>query len=151
MLEKIKLGSVESFKKQWINYIHHDAGLLTEEKLSEMFDSRFNQMYIHIVNTHRNTNEKKNLIEFIDEFYSEMLILVEEGQIFSSDPNNVSPAVRIEAALKERRGVVKKKANAELAEGDPVVGGRLNTIQELVKLAMNQRFRILAIVCARFC
>lgn len=137
MLEKISLGSVESFKKQWIYYVHHEAGLLTEEKLSEMFDSRFNRMHVHIVNSHRNTKEKKDLIEFIDEVYSELLILVEEGQLFSSDPNNVSPAVRIEAALKERRGVVKKKANSELAEGDPVVGGRLNTIQELVKLAMN--------------
>ena len=91
------------------------------------------------------------LIEFIDQIYSEAMIVVEEGQLFSSKPEHKSPAVRIEAGLKAERKIVKKESNRNLTEGDKVLGERQNIIQDMVKRVMNRRFRISERVCAWYC
>lgn len=148
ILNEIKLESVVNFREQWIQTISTQHGLLDRQRLGQLFDDNFNDALIEIVNTHKNKRMTMPLIEFIDQIYSEAMIVVEEGQLFSSKPEDKSPAVRIEAGLKAERKIVKKESNRNLTEGDKVLGERQNIIQNMVKLVMNRRFRISERICA---
>ena len=151
ILNEIKLESVSKFRDSWVEEISTKNGLLDRQRLNNIFDENFNDALIEIVNTHKNKKIEVALIDFIDEIYREAIIVVEEGQLFSSKESDMSPAVRIEAGLKAERKLVKKESNRNLTEGDKVLGERQNIIQNMVKLVMNQWFRTCENVCARFC
>ena len=151
ILNEIKLESVSKFRDLWVEEISVKHGLLDRQRLRHIFDENFNDALIEIVNTHKNKRIEVSLIDFIDEIYREAIIVVEEGQLFSSKESDMSPAVRIEAGLKSERKLVKKESNRNLTEGDKVLGERQNIIQNMVKLVMNQWFRTCENVCARFC
>lgn len=151
ILNEIKLESVSKFRDLWVEEVSVKHGLLDRQRLRHIFDENFNDALIEIVNTHKNKRIEVSLIDFIDEIYREAIIVVEEGQLFSSKESDMSPAFRIEAGLKAERKLVKKESNRNLTEGDKVLGERQNIIQNMVKLVMNQWFRTCENVCARFC
>ena len=147
-LNEIKLESIAKFKEQWIHEISHTHKLLDRKRLEAIFEENFNDAIIVIVNTHKNKKATLPLIQFRDRIYRECIIVVEEGQLFSSDDKDMSPPVSIEAGLKAERKLVKRESNRNLTEGDKVLGERQNIIQNMVNLVMNRRFRTLERVCA---
>lgn len=93
-----------------------------------------------------------SLIEFIDTVYRENIIVIENGVMFSSKEEDVSPAVLTEEYLKNERGIVKNQAIYNLTEGNKIKGVIQNLVQDYIKLLMNKNlFRTFERVCARCC
>ena len=99
------------------------------------------------------TNEemKKSSLELVYAGIADKVIMIEHGVMFSSKPEDMSPAVMTEDYLKKQRKIVKKEANYNLTEGDKVKGKIQNIMQDNIKLLMNRMmFHTLEKVCARF-
>lgn len=153
-LEKIVLNSKADFKQLWINAVLQDYELFRgrEVELDSLFEQFFNNSEIELFNSHKNKRTKMSLIEFIDTVYRENIIVIENGVMFSSKEEDVSPAVLTEEYLKNERGIVKKQAIYNLTEGDKVKGVIQNLVQDYIKLLMNKNlFRTFERVCARCC
>lgn len=153
MLDMLQLRGVQDFKRMWMNDIIHDKKLMADKPqlLDKIFDENFRTAQIHLINSHRNTKTDMDLIEFIDTVYRESVIVIENGVLFSSKAEDASPATDVEEELKADRKIIKKESNFNLTEGDKALGARQNIIQNMVKLVMNQWFRIFERMCARSC
>ena len=153
-LKKIVLNSKADFKQLWINTVLQDYELFRgrEAELDSLFEQFFNNSEIELFNSHKNKRTKMSLIEFIDTVYRENIIVIENGVMFSSKEEDVSPAVLTEEYLKNERGIVKNQAIYNLTEGDKVKGVIQNLVQDYIKLLMNKNlFRTFERVCARCC
>ena len=150
MLEKLELKNIERFKNLWMMDIMQNKRLMHDrpDVLEKIFNDNFRIAKVHLVNSHKNTEEDIDLIEFIDTVFRECVIMIENGVLLSSKEEDFSPAVEIEAELKADRKKIKKEANFNLTEGDKALGARQDIIQNMIKLIMNRRFRTLERVCA---
>lgn len=150
MLELLQLSGVDKFKNMWMNDITVNKRLMYDrpDVLEKIFNENFRIAKVHLVNSHKNTEEDIDLIEFIDTVFRECVIMIENGVLLSSKDEDFSPAVEIEAELKADRKKIKGQANFNLTEGDKALGARQDIIQNMIKLIMNRRFRTLERVCA---
>ena len=152
-LKNYNFTGKEDFKNLWMTTVTNEYGLFRgrENELGEIFETLFDNTDVELFNSHKNKTTVMPMMDFVNQVYEDKVIMIEHGVMFSSKPEDMSPAVMTEDYLKKQRKIVKKEANYNLTEGDKVKGKIQNIMQDNIKLLMNRMmFHTLEKVCARF-
>ena len=135
------LKDKESFRKEWINYIHENCGILDDKYLNRIFDKSFRPSVAKFYNSYNGKTYERDTFDLLGELEDKFTI-VENGVLFYNHKTKFDPLVKTIGQLKEGRSQNKKKRNKAMDDGDAILSLFYDNAQNDDKLFMNTNYGI---------
>lgn len=131
----------EEFKKNWLDYIHHNCDIYDDEYLSNIFEKSFNDSTIKLYNSYSGVTHTMKGSQLLNDI-EDNFIIVENGVLFYNHHKKLDPLVKTISQLKEGRSDNKRKRANAIDNNDAILSTFYDNAQNDDKLFMNTNYGI---------